>query len=104
MSTIAETILNQLGGNKFTLMTGARQFVGGDDHLMFSLPRGFASNKINKVVITLNASDTYDIGFFQYISSGKRAGECNVIRQEMRIYGDMLCKIFTEVTGLDTRI
>ncbi|EIP9270516.1 hypothetical protein LT886_002400, partial [Salmonella enterica] len=51
---IAVEILNQLGGNKFIAMTGAKNFVwlekGG---LIFKLPSNFARNGINLVRIKL---------------------------------------------------
>ena len=37
---VANTILAQLGGLRFIVMTGARDFIGGDYHLIFSLPAG----------------------------------------------------------------
>ena len=36
--TVANTILQQLGGNKFRVMTGAKNFVGSNDALTFRLP------------------------------------------------------------------
>ncbi|MGI9949502.1 hypothetical protein [Vibrio hyugaensis] len=35
---IANTILAQLGGNRFIVMTGAKQFVAIEQGLMFTLP------------------------------------------------------------------
>ncbi|WP_289394839.1 hypothetical protein [Pantoea stewartii] len=55
---IAVEILNQLGGNKFIAMTGAKNFVwlenGG---LIFKLPSNFACNGINLVKIELDPWD-----------------------------------------------
>ncbi|MEY5370762.1 hypothetical protein WI850_24050, partial [Salmonella enterica subsp. enterica serovar Corvallis] len=63
---IAVEILNQLGGNKFIAMTGAKNFVwlekGG---LIFKLPSNFARNGINLVRIKLEPSDTYNIEFLK---------------------------------------
>lgn len=55
--TIAETILEQLGGNKFVVMTGAKNFVKTDNSLKFFLPRR-AGSKVNLVTITLE-NDLY---------------------------------------------
>jgi hypothetical protein len=55
---IAQTIFAQLGGRRFIAMTGARNLVGGENYLMFSLPTGFAKNRINNVRITLDWTDT----------------------------------------------
>ena len=56
---IAQTILAQLGGRRFIAMTGARNFICGENYLMFSLPKGFAKDGINKIRITLDWTDTY---------------------------------------------
>ena len=50
MST-AKEILNQLGGNKFIAMTGARNLGATENSLCFKLPRGFAKDSINFVKV-----------------------------------------------------
>ncbi len=104
MSDIAKTIYQQLGGNRFKMMTGARDFIAGEDSLAFKLPRGFATNKITHIKIVLTVNDTYNMFFTRYISSGKRMGEHEGIRQDENLYADMLQSIFTEATGLDTKL
>ena len=52
MTTTAQIILAQLGGNRFLAMTGAKQLVDLGDGLQFSIGRG-AKNKANKVVVRL---------------------------------------------------
>lgn len=95
---IATEILNQLGGNKFIAMTGARAFVAIDDGLMFMFHRG-ARDKINKIVITLNRDDTYFVrfcnvydGVFRYISAHNG------------IYADNLADLISDKTGLAVRL
>lgn len=61
-TTIAQTILAQLGGNRFLAMTGARLLCDLGDGLAFNLPRG-AKNKANKVCIRL-AGDLYRVTFY----------------------------------------
>lgn len=95
---VAKTILAQLGGNRFIAMTGARDFVGGENRLSFSLPRG-AKGGINKVLITLDANDTYTIDFFKY-----RNLDLKPIGKETNVYCDMLQSIFETHTGLYTRL
>ncbi len=63
MTTIAQTILAQLGGNRFVVMTGAKQLVDTGNGLQFSIGRG-ATNKANKVRVTLDTTDTYVVEFF----------------------------------------
>ncbi len=60
-TTIAQTILTQLGGNRFLAMAGAKQLVDLGNGLQFAIGRG-ASNKANKVVITLDG-DLYAVRF-----------------------------------------
>ncbi|EDZ4570188.1 hypothetical protein GVS27_22935 [Salmonella enterica] len=97
---IAVEILNQLGGNKFIAMTGAKNFVwlenGG---LIFKLPSNFACNDINLVKIELDPSDTYNVEFFK-----SRGASLKSIASYTMIYCDQLQDIFTETTGLYTHL
>lgn len=97
---VADIILQQIGGNKFIVMTGAKNFLSHNNQaLSFQLPSRFAKQGINYVKITLNDSDTYDMEF------GKRWGrKYDVINTVDGVYCDMLQSIFTEVTGLDTHL
>lgn len=95
---VGKTILQQLGGGRFLAMTGAKNLVKGDDYLMFSLP---AKNKIkaNKVKITLNGKDLYDV---EYASI--RGVNYKVLKTVKDLYNDMLVTNFEEVTGLYTKM
>lgn len=95
---VAKTILAQLGNNRFVAMTGAKNLVGGENSLSFSLPRG-AKNGINKVKITLDPSDTYTVEFFKY-----RNFDLKLISESDNVYCDMLQEIFTNHTGLYTKL
>ena len=59
--TIAKTILQQLGGNKFVVMTGAKSLCGGENYLSFRIPGTMTRDRINYVKITLNSMDLYDV-------------------------------------------
>lgn len=96
-TTIAQTILQQLGGNRFLAMTGAKNLVGMGTGLYFSLPRG-AKNKANRVSIILDG-DLYTVRFMAI--RGTNIAECGTFDM---IYGDRLAALFTEQTGLDTRL
>lgn len=96
--SVANTILDQLGNNKFIAMTGAKQFVGSEDSLTFRLPRG-SKLGINMVRIKLNDDDLYDIEFGTF-----RKMEFKVKKSFDDIYVDQLQEIFTRVTGLDTHL
>lgn len=96
---VATRILEQLGGHRFTAMTGAKQFVGSERALQFSIGRG-ATNKANKVRVTLATDDTYTVEFFSL-----RGVNCKPCGEPVeRVYADRLQAVFTEATGLDTHL
>ena len=98
---VANTILEQLGGRRFRVMTGAKDFVGGENSLMFRLPSTphFVKDGINKVRITLEPSDTYKIEFFKI-----RGVKFKTVAETRDIYFDQLQEVFTRHTGLTTRL
>jgi hypothetical protein len=96
---IAEIILDQLGGNKFIRMTGARNLVGDTNSLSFKLPSNFAMNNINYIQVRLNSLDLYDIDF---CSIKDKNYKC--LKSISGIYCDQLQEIFTSYTGLQTKL
>lgn len=100
MHAVAETILDQLGRNKFIAMTGAKNFVASSTALTFDLPRG-AINKANKVRVTLTDCDTYRIAFYKW---NARKLDMATIGEVEGVYADQLQEIFTHHTGLYTRL
>jgi hypothetical protein len=100
MSTaVAQTILQQLGGNRFVTMTGAKNLMGDDRMLQFSIPGNLTRDKSNKVRITLNDCDLYTIETFRV-----RGIDCKTCSSETGIYFDSLQSMFTSITGLDTHL
>lgn len=98
-ATIAQTILEQLGGRKFLVMTRAKNLMDCGNGLSFKLPSRFATGGINYVKIELDPSDTYTVTF------GKIWGtNYKVVKTNDGIYCDMLQDLFTRVTGLDTHL
>ena len=95
--SIAHTILQQLGGHKFVVMTGARHLVACENALQFRLPSNFAKAGINAVRVTLEENDTYRVDFNRV-----RGISCKPVATHEGIYCDMLQQIFTAETGLDT--
>ena len=93
----AQTIINQLGGNKFIVMTGAKNFVAGDSMLMFSIGRG-AKSGINKIKIQLNNNDLYNVFFFN-----TKKAEYTVSNFE-NVYTEDLTPLFTIETGFRTSL
>jgi len=103
--TVAKAILAQLGGGRFKAMTGAKNFGGTEDSLSFSLPGGggFAKNGINSVHIRLTAMDDYEVSFRRI----RKSRGMPVVRWESvkeGVYADQLQEVFTEETGLCTRL
>ena len=108
---IAVTILEQLGGKRFLLFTGAKNLTATGNGLLFKIPRN--ASKANHCKITLNGSDLYDVEFFQFIP-GKlkidhKKGTAEWVDEKRTTvktfndcYFDMLQDLFTEVTGLYT--
>ena len=109
MSKIGEVILEQLGGNKFVVMTGVNHLVSDKNSLTMFLPKN--RSKANRLKITLNWDDTYTMRFFRYSSprmnhktmtySSEKVTE---IEKFDGIYFDQLPELFTQVKGLYTRL
>jgi hypothetical protein len=103
---IANTILAQLGSNRFAAMTGAKDFTaleaGG---LQFSLPKKLTMGGINKVQILLNSDDTYTVKFWKIYRKGLvYHGTEGPVRTETNVTSNSLRSIFTQVTGLATSL
>jgi hypothetical protein len=97
--TVEKTILEQLGGRRFIMMTGAKNFVGGNNTLTFKLPGSSVKGKGNVFKITLEADDTYTLTLIKIFKM-----EAKTLNTKTGIYNDMLQEIFTDMTGLYTRL
>lgn len=91
--TVAATILEQLGGNQFIIMTGAKHFVGSKDGLGFKIGRN--DKRVNHVNIRLTAMDDYTIEFctvrnFEIVKKDVVEG----------VYCDNIKDVFEHHTGL----
>jgi len=94
---VAKTILQQLGGNKFIAMTGAKNFGSSKNSLQFKI--GKNSKSISHIIITLKSSDLYDVEFIRMRGTSRK-----VVKKLKGVYADMLQKIFTKYTGMNTRL
>jgi len=94
--TTANTILAQLGGNRFIAMTGCKNFGGMDKSLSFAIPR--AANKAKFCTITLDDSDTYTVKFSKVV--GGKFGQLVQVSEHSMVYADRLAGLFSEQTGL----
>lgn len=97
MNPVAHTILQQLGGNRFVVMTGAKQFGQTDTKLQFRLPR--AKNGINFVEIELNGLDLYNVKFMRV-----QKFTFTVKAQSLDVYAENLAQVFENATGLYTHL
>lgn len=108
--TVATTILAQLGGRRFIACTGTRDFIGGEYSLKMTLPKN--KSKANRLLITLDSTDTYTVEFFKYrpasIRVNHKAQTATVVEEKSTeiksfsgIYCDQLQEIFEQVTGYD---
>ena len=96
--SVAKTILEQLGGNKFRMMTGAKNFVGYENCVSMKIGRN--SSNSNYLKITLNMMDLYDMEFCKLT----RMGEKKSVTEYNNIYNDMLTDQFTAHTGMYTSL
>lgn len=96
-NVVASTILNQIGGRRFIMMTGAKDFVAAENGLTFRIPARSAKRGINKVRIVLMPDDTYEMQFIKYANMLD-----NRIATVTGVYCDMLEDIFEDQTGLFT--
>jgi hypothetical protein len=92
---VATEILNQLGGNRFAVMTGAKAFGADGNALVFRLPSNFAKDGINAVRVTLDPCDTYTVRFMRV-----RGTSMKLVNEVAGVYNVDLRDVFTEATGL----
>jgi len=95
---VAKTILEQLGGNKFRMMTGAKNLAGDENSLAMRIGRN--SSNSNYLKITLNSMDLYDMKFCKLT----RKFEEKSVTEYNNIYNDMLTDQLTAHTGMYTKL
>jgi len=128
MNTIATTILNQLGGHHFVVMTGAKRMVAIENGLRFNI--GQNGSKANLVKVLLNGDDTYTMQFWKQgreinpytlmmkyyeqgmseaqieakVKEAAKKAEPKILKEYEGIYFDQLQSLFTEYTKLYTSL
>lgn len=95
---VANTILAQLGGNRFIAMTGARNIVRYPTALSLRFGPGGKAG-LNGLRVQLNANDYYDVSFFKL-----RGTTFKVIAKIDNVPVENLRETFTGVTGLETSL
>lgn len=126
--TTATTIYEQLGGNKFATMTGAKNMVSIENGITFQI--GKNASKANLVKVTLKENDTYNLEFWakgkeintvllmvKYYQQGmndeqikskieqaEKKAEPKLLKEYKEIQVEQLRALFTEYTKLYTRL
>lgn len=95
---VAQTILEQLGGNKFVVMTGCKNFLAVENGINMKLTRNKC--KAQWLRITLNGKDLYDMKFY---SADKELNKTTKVEFN-DVYCDQLQSLFTQATGLYTSL
>jgi hypothetical protein len=94
--TVAQTILDQLGGRRFLAMTGAKDLVGSENSLAMRVP---GARKLNMVRVTLTGADDYTVETMKY-----RSLTVAPVATETGIYAEELRSSFERMTGLYTSL
>ena len=100
----AKVLLKQLGGNKFIMMTGAKNFGLGPKGMGFKIGRN--SKKINYIRIDLDrGKDLYNMEFIRMArKKGELSPTMKVVKKIKGVYADQLQKMFTKYTGMYTSL
>jgi len=101
--TTATAILTYLGGNQFTTMTGASVWTYDDNSVTLKLTRN--KTQANRLTITLNGKDLFDVKYW-YVATSKKTFE--VTRKDIKevndLYFDMLRGEYEKTTGQATSL
>lgn len=104
-------VFEQLGGRRFMMMTGAKNFVYDNSKNTLAFKIGRNASKANYVKITLRGDDLYTMEFMRITSPrlNKKTwtyseGKTTLIKKYDGLWCDQLQEMFTEVTGMATRM
>ena len=92
-------LLQQLGGNRFIMMVGAKNLAVDKSRNELHMKIGRNSKGVNFVRIKLSSMDLYDMEFLQV-----RAGKIKIKSKVKDVYADQLGKMFKKHTGLNVRL
>jgi hypothetical protein len=98
----AKEILNQLGGNKFIVMTGTKVKYFDENNGNVSLTMELTRNKAKAkyLIVTLDATDTYTMEFSKFTKDYTKV----VCKNVKGVYCEQLQSTFTDITGLYTSL
>lgn len=91
--------LQQLGGNRFIAMTGAKNLAVDKPRNELHMKIMRNAKGVSHVRIRLTSLDLYDMEFLQV-----RAGRIKIKSKEKGVYGDQLATFFKKHTGLNVRL
>lgn len=108
--SVAETILQQLGGQRFTAMTGSKNYLADGNSLRMTLAKNHS--KANRLTVTLDeATDTYRMHFYKYIPGHLNKKTFEWVPDKVvevaefdNVYCDMLQELFTQITWMYPRL
>ena len=97
---IANTIIQQLGGyGRLKMMTGFKDHYAMESGLQFSISRNH--RQINKIRITLNSMDLYDMIFMSVRKKRNSWDFITTVKDEFNgVYADQLPELFEQATGM----
>lgn len=100
-SQIVDTIIQQLGGRQFQAMTGGKFVATNDNTLTVVLPR-----YTTFTVMYDQGADLYKVGMGRMVSNSRSKdwGKMKILHSADGVYAEDLQELFTEWTGLYTRI
>ena len=96
--SIANEIYRQLGGNKFAVMTGAKNFIDIENGIRMKIGRNKTNH--NWMEVTLNSLDLYDVAFAKLTKLGERKS----LKEYKNGYNDSLVELFETHTGMYTKL
>ena len=96
--SVANEIYRQLGGNKFAVMTGAKNFIDLENGIRMKIGRNKTNH--NWMEVTLNSLDLYDVAFAKLTKLGERKS----LKEYKNVYNDSLVELFERHTGMYTKL
>ena len=101
--TIAQTILQQIGGRRFIVMTGSKELMDMGDGLRMNLSRNKTQANRLKIIYD-SGTDTYIMKFYKQVMTKSFEVKITEIAEFEGVYFDCLETIFTDTTGLYTKL
>ena len=96
--SVANEIYRQLGGNKFAVMTGAKNFIDLENGIRMKSGRNKTNH--NWMEVSLNSLDLYDVAFAKLTKLGERKS----LKEYKNVYNDSLVELFERHTGMYTKL